>query len=333
MCVRNDRVYTSRMLSYRATSAGQWEGIIRKEFATCELTGIEEDFTGTIDVLSLPGGIWFGDLVSGTFNVVHDPRGRFRPIRDDLMIVMHREGATGQLRHRGRQVPVVRSGAVSVDLEKPYHFGYSTAIDQTILKIPRHLVSAACFDNAGISRASNATSSMRLLTATLDELRIAQSSLDEAERAGDGWRISDTRRELEMMSMSVRDLVSYAFGGDKRIDLRNDPRAQVQLAKDFIDANYWNPSIRTDDIAASLRVSTRRLSTIFEAAGTSPAVYLRDLRLDKAVALIEGSDSTTSVADIAYRVGFGDISTFGRAFKKRFRSTPAEYRAGLLAAE
>lgn len=314
------------MLSYRATTPGQWETIIHKEFSHCEISGIERDFTGDIDVLALPGGIWLGDLSSGMFEVVHDPRGRFQPVRDELMIVIHRSGATGQLRHRGRRSAVTRGGAVSVDLEKPYLFGYSSHLDQTILKLPRHLVSASCFDNAGVFRALDAASSTRLLASTLDEVRLTSAALATTERGLDPYRRADLQRELELLSMSLRDLVSFSFGGDRRIDLRSDPRAQAQLAKDFIEANYWNPSIRSEDIAASLRVSTRRLSKIFEAAGTSPAAYLRDLRLDRAIALIDAADDATNVTEIAYRVGFGDISTFGRAFKKRFGYTPGERR-------
>lgn len=317
------------MLRYRATSPGQWEGILRKEFSTCELSGIEDDFTGNINVHVLPGGIWFGDLKSGTFKVLHDPRGRFRPIRDELMIVIHHQGSTGQLRHRGRQQPVVRGGAVSVDLEKPYLFGYSSSLDQTILKIPRHLVPATCFDNAGVARNIGATSSTRLLASTLDEIRLVNAALDAPERGFAGRTRTDLHRELEVLTMSLRDLTSYAFGGDGRIDLRSDPRAQVQLAKDYMEANYWNPSIRSEDIAESLRVSTRRLSKVFEAVGTSPAAYLRELRLDKAVLLLDAPAADFAITDIAYRVGFGDVSTFGRAFKKRFGRTPAEHRSSL----
>lgn len=328
-------VYTSRMLRYRATTPGQWETIIHKEFSQCEISGIERDFTGDIDVLSLPGGIWLGDLSSGTFEVLHDPKGRFRPVRDELMVVIHRAGATGQLRHRGRRSAVTRGGAVSVDLEKPYLFGYSSHLDQTILKLPRHLISASCFDNAGISRAMDATSSTRLMASTLDELRLVSAALTTADLPADPYKQADLRRELELLSMSLRDLVSFSFGGDRRIDLRADPRAQIQLAKDFLNANYWNASLRSEDVAASLRVSTRRLSKIFEPTGTSPAAYLREIRLDKAIALMDSADDAPNMTDVAYRVGFGDISTFGRAFKKRFGYTPGERRAarGRLASE
>lgn len=320
------RVYSSRMLRYRATTPGEWETIIHKEFSNSEVSGIERDFTGDIDVLALPGGIWMGDLRAGMFDVEHDPKGRFRPVRDELMIVMHRSGATGQLRHRGRQSAVVRGGAVSVDLEKPYLFGYSSHLDQTILKLPRHLIAASCFDNAGLSRSMNAASSTRLLVSTLDELRLVSASLSMNEATTDRFRRMDLQRELEVLSLSLRDLVSFSFGGDRRIDLRTDPRAQAQLAKDFIEANYWNASIRSEDIAAVLRVSTRRLSKIFEASGTSPAAYLRDLRLDKATSLMDTADDAVTMTDIAYRVGFGDISTFGRAFKRRFGYAPSEHR-------
>ncbi len=315
------------MLRYRAESAEQWERIIREEFSRCELPGIEQEFTGDIDVLTLPGGIWFGELTSGLFNVAHDPRGRFRPTRDELMIVMHHKGQAGRLWHRGRRLPVVPGGAVSVDLYEPYHFGYSSSMDQSVLKIPRHLVSAACFEHAGLARNMAATSSARLMAATLEELRAVGTALESENASGDRADTTTLRHEFEMLSMSLRDLISYVFGRDQRIDLRHQPRAQVQLVKDFLEANYWNPSIRSDDIAASLQVSTRQLSKIFKSENTTPVALLRDLRLDKAAALMASPNSELNLSDISHRVGFGDISTFGRAFKSRFGCTPAEYRS------
>jgi len=40
--------------------------------------------------------------------------------------------------------------------------------------------------------------------------------------------------------------------------------------------------------------------------------------------LMKASDF--SITDVAYEVGFGDLRTFGRAFKKHTRMTPREFK-------
>jgi len=58
--------------------------------------------------------------------------------------------------------------------------------------------------------------------------------------------------------------------------------------------------------------------------GTTPATYLRRLRLERAQALIrEGGRSMT---DISYAVGFNDPHYFSKIFKKEFGITPSEFK-------
>ena len=52
---------------------------------------------------------------------------------------------------------------------------------------------------------------------------------------------------------------------------------------------------------------------------------IRELRLEKAAALISGGG--VSVSEVAWKVGFKDVSHFSKRFRARYRVTPSEYRA------
>jgi AraC-like DNA-binding protein len=60
--------------------------------------------------------------------------------------------------------------------------------------------------------------------------------------------------------------------------------------------------------------------------GDTPARYLTRLRMSQARDLLRHSD--LSLATIAYRVGYRDVVTLGRAFRRHFGSTLGEFRMG-----
>jgi AraC-like DNA-binding protein len=60
--------------------------------------------------------------------------------------------------------------------------------------------------------------------------------------------------------------------------------------------------------------------------------YLNKLRLTEAARLLAEKDSAT-VAEIAYSVGYGNVSYFNKLFKEEYGSTPKAFRAVACASE
>lgn len=81
-----------------------------------------------------------------------------------------------------------------------------------------------------------------------------------------------------------------------------------------------------DELARRVSLSRSRFQHLFKAeTGTSPAHYLRDLRLDRARELLE--TSLLSIKQVMAGVGISDKSHFVREFKKAYGLTPTQYRA------
>ena len=92
----------------------------------------------------------------------------------------------------------------------------------------------------------------------------------------------------------------------------------------YIEKNYRD-EIRLSHIARFLHRAPSYLSTKFKAAeGCSFTEYLIGYRLDKAAALIRGSDS--SLVRIADAVGYRDYAQFSKMFKKYKGVSPSDYR-------
>ena len=58
--------------------------------------------------------------------------------------------------------------------------------------------------------------------------------------------------------------------------------------------------------------------------GTTPATFLRRLRLERAKQLIREGGRT--MAEISYATGFNDPHYFSKIFKKEYGITPTEFR-------
>ncbi len=70
-------------------------------------------------------------------------------------------------------------------------------------------------------------------------------------------------------------------------------------------------------------------SSYFHAkVGISFTEWLRQVRVKKAMELMKARDF--SITEIAYEVGFGDLRTFERAFKKHTLTTPMEFKKSVL---
>ncbi len=72
--------------------------------------------------------------------------------------------------------------------------------------------------------------------------------------------------------------------------------------------------------------SPGNLSRLFRLRyGLSFQGYLQKLRMEKAAELL--STTRLPIASVARRVGYRDVSRFGQHFKRRFRSTPRQWRS------
>lgn len=102
-----------------------------------------------------------------------------------------------------------------------------------------------------------------------------------------------------------------------------DPRVQVVSV---LMKNGLHRNISLNEFAASVNLSLSRLHHLFKAeTGTTPAQYLRALRLEKAKELL--TDTLLSIKQIMMSIGIRDRSHFEREFKRMYGLTPSQYRA------
>jgi AraC-like DNA-binding protein len=85
---------------------------------------------------------------------------------------------------------------------------------------------------------------------------------------------------------------------------------------------------RRAEIASALEMSERTLQRRLEAEGTSFQRLLDDIRRELAQQYLGQTD--LSLADACYLLGFGNLSSFFRASKRWFGTSPRHYRRRLV---
>ncbi|WP_128547322.1 chromate resistance protein ChrB domain-containing protein [Larkinella soli] len=100
-----------------------------------------------------------------------------------------------------------------------------------------------------------------------------------------------------------------------------------EMIQDHIDTNL-TLSLKT--VSENLNVNPTYLSREFSRYfdNLSFGEYIRKLRIEKAIQLLESSKSTLS--EIAYLTGFSDQSHFTRIFKKHTGKNPSAYRKSIV---
>jgi YesN/AraC family two-component response regulator len=112
------------------------------------------------------------------------------------------------------------------------------------------------------------------------------------------------------------DAQSPAFSPQHLVNIRKVIR--------YIDDNYMT-GIDLEEAARIACMSPCHFSRVFKKAhGTGFKEYLHRKRIEKAMELLH--NPALSVAEIAFAVGYGDLTQFERIFKKATRSTPSAYR-------
>ena len=96
-------------------------------------------------------------------------------------------------------------------------------------------------------------------------------------------------------------------------------------AKDLADARYFEP-LDVGDLAGAAGLSRAHFSREFRRAfGDSPHAYLLTRRLERAAALLRGTDR--SVAEICFSVGLRSVGSFTTSFTRTYGTSPTAYRA------
>jgi len=130
----------------------------------------------------------------------------------------------------------------------------------------------------------------------------------------------------------VHDLVAVALGATRdaaeTANGRGVRAARLSAIKSDIMAHLAHPELAAGAVATRQGISEPYLRKLFESEDTSFSDFVLGQRLLRAYRMLTDPRlADRSITSIAYDSGFGDLSYFGRCFRRRFGDTPSAIRA------
>jgi AraC-like DNA-binding protein len=135
------------------------------------------------------------------------------------------------------------------------------------------------------------------------------------------------------IGVHLLDLVAATLGPtDEAANIVTDrgvKAARLQAILAEIARRFNDPNFDLDNVAGVLGMSRRYVQKLLdEGTGKSFTEHLSERRLERAFAMLtDPHHRRLAIIDIAFGVGFGDVSHFNRMFRRYFGETPSGVRA------
>lgn len=95
----------------------------------------------------------------------------------------------------------------------------------------------------------------------------------------------------------------------------------------FIATNYTNSELDLDSVVAGTGINRNKVNDFLKAElGMTFTTYLKKLRLTESARLLTENPAAT-VAEVAYSVGYSNVSYFNKLFKEEYGCTPKTFRS------
>ena len=217
----------------------------------------------------------------------------------------------------GKDVRCNPGGYILERSHEPYEFSHAEAVDLWVLKVEHDAL------NAHI-RAPDRFCSMEFNAANgtgglfVDMLHLIPGRFDtmsEESRRAVGKQLVD----LLVMSLKADERTLTSGNSSVRA-------AHLTRIESFVRQNLDNFNLDPEMIARGCQISTRYLHELLRDTNQTLGQWIREQRLEACRETLKDSSVKQTVAEIAYRWGFGDQAQFSRAFKARYQVSPKEYR-------
>ncbi|MBQ8756232.1 MAG: helix-turn-helix domain-containing protein [Lentisphaeria bacterium] len=146
----------------------------------------------------------------------------------------------------------------------------------------------------------------------------------------DIWRVVNQMNKLQSNSKSGELRSSFAIllcllaQAYSRILMTGKNQYRLEKTLDYIN-NHYNEEIELAKLAKLSALSESQLIRTFKKNyGITPIGYQLELRLTESQRLLR--ETTMSVSEISYRLGFSDSNYFSHFFRRKLGSSPAQYR-------
>ena len=273
-----------------------------------------------VDVIkrTLPGL----SLVSGTFCGLRHaarPRGAAGHGENDLLVCVNVRGSS--VAHQRDRELVLRDGDAFFATRAVAGFNIVRPTPARFIgaRVPREAVAALLgrLDDTPMSFVPHDTEALSLLvtyaSAVADALPLTTPELQ--------------RLAVSHMQDLIAATIAAARGGQAIAEGRGIAAARLRATMMDICAHFDDSRLSVAEIAQRQRVTPRYVHKLFENEGLTFSSFVLGQRLARSHRMLsDPKRADRNIGTIAFAVGFGDLSYFNRAFRRRYGATPSEVR-------
>ena len=243
-------------------------------------------------------------------------------------LILNRNGSlrlstlTGSRTYAGKFILLFHPGNANIIRTSPSRgFGEIRFSDEFVEEID-----VRCWDDRFLSSLKTAKEQSEIVYVELDQnatervSRLFRELEEEFTDERDGYRTVVRLKLIELMVMIFR-------GTRSRISQNKEPKAAWALEDviQYVQGNY-SQEFNLQDLALRCGLNRSYFSRAFkEATGIPLFEYINRIRIQKACLMLKRGN--LQITEIAFAVGYNNLSFFYRYFSKIMKMTPREYRA------
>jgi AraC-like DNA-binding protein len=248
---------------------------------------------------------------------VRTERHALRDAPERVAFVVH-EGGVGVYEHAGVEHRLRRGGIYVTDMGAPFRYARPGSGTAQIIQIERpalHLKAELVQD------ASRSLESSSLAVLFRHHILGLIEAADLMCTTGLAAPVATTTLQLaQCLLLDAAGISNCATRDAMQTTL-------IERTRLFVQVNYARPELDADLVAHEHHISTRYLFKVWSAQPQTFAEMIMATRLEAARRLL-ATQPRLSVAAVAHRVGFRNVSHFCRRYRGAYRQTPTETQLG-----
>lgn len=281
----------------------------------------EDPFRLKASLRSLPG-VGFATVVTSACCAARTPE-LVRDSVDNVGLLVALDG-TACVSQRGREVTLAGGDAVLLRNNEPGSARFPSRTRFLNFCMPERAVTPMMpnRDDCAMAVIPGGNEALRLL---LNYVALLDANHDLAT--------ADTHHA---MASHIHELVALAAGvarKDAAVGGRGVRAARLHAIKADIAVNLGQRDLSVGTVALRHRISPSYVRKLFDGDGTTFSEFVLGRRLARVHRILSDPRfADRAISTIAFEAGFGDLSYFNRAFRRRYGASPSDVRAAARSA-
>lgn len=275
-------------------------------------------FHGEVTVLQL-GRIQIGaanTVADGAVNVLRS-EAKLRHDGDDRIMMLINRGETSmKVRQFDREVALKRDEMTVLAMDMPSECSTPQSGHSNVILLPREIFQqpGRMLELSSATRLESHRAARLLLSQTVQQLLCAGEEIDPSLEIASGDYIA----HLANIVLRIDDAQPAKRQAKK-------PDTRIADIRKQIARSYRIPDLKPGVVGERVGLSARSVQHVLKQHHSTFSEELMTMRLEAAFGMLR-SGASDPVADIAFKCGFSDLSTFYRAFRARYGKTPNSAR-------